>query len=278
MAAEAGVDIVDCAIGSMSSTTSQPSMNAIVTALQGQPRDTGLDPHQLQYLSDYWSDVRKRYTQFEADIRNPLTDIYRCEMPGGQYTNLRSQVESLGLIHQFEDIKNIYVSVNYMLDGPGELLPPVDFDVAHREVEKFSPNPTDRSVISWCLYPKVVEDYCRYRQSYGYIMRMGSHVFFNGMRREVAVPDKGAVSKVRPVTLADPDDKSQVGSSIPGMISKLNVKPGDPVEENQVVAVIEAMKMEINIVARIRGTVDQVFIKEGSTVKAGELIMTLKLH
>ena len=100
----------------------------------------------------------------------------------------------------------------------------------------------------------------------------------NGMRREVAVPDKDAVSKVRPVTLADPDDKSQVGSSIPGMISKLNVKPGDPVEENQVVAVIEAMKMEINIVARIRGTVDQVLIKEGSTVKAGELIMTLKLQ
>ena len=62
------------------------------------------------------------------------------------------------------------------------------------------------------------------------------------------------------------------------MISKLNVKPGDPVEENQVVAVIEAMKMEINIVARIRGTVDQVLIKEGSTVKAGELIMTLKLQ
>lgn len=352
MAAEAGADIVDCAIDSMSSTTSQPSMNAIVTALQGQPRDTGLYPHQLQYLSDYWSDVRKRYTQFEADIRNPLTDIYRYEMPGGQYTNLRSQVESLGLIHQFEDVKNIYVSVNYMLDDivkvtpsskmvgdlaifmvqngltpenilergsaltypdsvvayfkgmmgqpswgfpedlqkivlkgeepitcrPGELLPPVDFDVARREVEKFSPNPTDRSVISWCLYPKVVEDYCRYRQSYGYIMRMGSHVFFNGMRREVAVPDKDAVSKVRPVTLADPDDKSQVGSSIPGMISKLNVKPGDPVEENQVVAVIEAMKMEINIVARIRGTVDQVLIKEGSTVKAGELIMTLKLH
>lgn len=393
MAAEAGVDIVDCAIDSMSSTTSQPSMNAIVTALQGQPRDTGLYPHQLQYLSDYWSDVRKRYTQFEADIRNPSTDIYRYEMPGGQYTNLRSQVESLGLIHQFEDVKNMYVSVNRMLGDivkvtpsskmvgdlaifmvqngltpenilkrgsaltypdsvvayfkgmmgqpswgfpenlqkivlkgeepitcrPGELLPPVDFDAARREVEKFSPNPTDRSVISWCLYPKVVEDYCRYRQSYGYIMRMGSHVFFNGMalgettkiniedgktlvikyiglgdmnedgtrnvqfelngmRREVAVPDKDAVSKVRPVTLADPDDKSQVGSSIPGMISKLNVKPGDPVEENQVVAVIEAMKMEINIVARIRGAVDQVLIKEGSSVKAGELIMTLKLQ
>ena len=63
MAAEAGVDIVDCAIDSMSSTTSQPSLNAVVTALQGQERDTGLDPGKLQKLSDYWADVRLRYSQ-----------------------------------------------------------------------------------------------------------------------------------------------------------------------------------------------------------------------
>ena len=88
MAAEAGVDIVDCAIDSMSSMTSQPSMNAVVAALQGQERDTGLDPQRLQKLSDYWADVRLRYASFEAGIKNPSTDIYRYEMPGGQYTNL----------------------------------------------------------------------------------------------------------------------------------------------------------------------------------------------
>ena len=115
MAAEAGVDIVDCAIDSMSSTTSQPSLNAVVTALQGQERDTGLAPEKLQTLSDYWADVRLRYSQFEAGIKNPSTDIYRYEMPGGQYTNLKSQVESLGLGHQFEDVKEMYVKVNHML-------------------------------------------------------------------------------------------------------------------------------------------------------------------
>ena len=99
----------------------------------------------------------------------------------------------------------------------------------------------------------------------------------NGMRREVAVPDKHAVSQVRPVTMADPEDKSQIGASIPGMVSKVSVKPGDTVEENQVVAVIEAMKMETSVVARKAGTVDQVLIQEGSSVKAGELLMTIKL-
>ena len=87
----------------------------MVTALQGQERDTGLAPEKLQTLSDYWADVRLRYSQFEAGIKNPSTDIYRYEMPGGQYTNLKSQVESLGLGHQFEDVKEMYVKVNHML-------------------------------------------------------------------------------------------------------------------------------------------------------------------
>ena len=391
MAAEAGVDIVDCAIDSMSSTTSQPSLNAVVTALQGQERDTGLAPEKLQTLSDYWADVRLRYSQFEAGIKNPSTDIYRYEMPGGQYTNLKSQVESLGLGHQFEDVKEMYVKVNHMLGDivkvtpsskmvgdlaifmvqneltpenivergealtfpdsvvsyfkgmmgqpawgfpedlqkvvlkgeepitcrPGELLEPVDFAAARREVEKFYPGASEQNIISWCLYPKVVEEFFRHRQEYGYIMRMGSHVFFNGMalgetnkiniedgktlvikylglgdlnedgtrnvhfelngmRREVAVPDKNAEAQVKHVTLADPSDKSQAGASIPGMVSKICVKLGDAVEENQVLAVIEAMKMETNVVARMAGTVEQVLIKEGGSVKAGELLITIK--
>ena len=72
-------------------------MNAVVAALQGTERDTGLDLDQLQYLTDYWEDVRKRYDSFEAGIKSPATDIYRYEIPGGQYTNLKPQVESLGL-------------------------------------------------------------------------------------------------------------------------------------------------------------------------------------
>ena len=66
-----------------------------------------------------------------------------------------------------------------------------------------------------------------------------------------------------------------MGASIPGMVSKISVKPGDPVEENQVVAVIEAMKMETSVVSRIAGTVDQVLTAAGASVKAGELLLTI---
>ena len=52
---------------------------------------------------------------------------------------------------------------------------------------------------------------------------------------------------------------------------------GDVVEENQVLAIIEAMKMETSVVARMTGVVDQVFISDGASVKAGELLMTIKV-
>lgn len=55
---------------------------------------------------------------------------------------------------------------------PGELLAPVDFEAAKKEVEKFCPNPTMRDVISYCIYPKVVEEYWKHSKEYGYLMRM----------------------------------------------------------------------------------------------------------
>ena len=394
MAAEAGVDIVDTAMGPLSSLTSQPSMNSLQEALLGQERDPGFDPQRLQELSDYWADVRLRYKSFDNGLKGPVTDIYRYEIPGGQYTNLQPQVESLGLGHRFGEVKEMYKTVNDMLGDlvkvtpsskmvgdlaifmvqndltpenivergeglsfpdsvvsyfkgmmgqpawgfpqdlqrvvlkgqepitcrPGDLLPPVDWDALEAEMKKFYPEkmPIDRSaLLSYAMYPKVFEEYIRHRKEYGYIMRMGSHVFFNGMalgetnkiniedgktlvirylglgdqnddgtrnvqfelngmRREVAVPDPAAKDTGKRVVMADPKDKSQVGASIPGMVSRVNVKPGDRVEPNQVLAVIEAMKMETSVVARMAGTVDQVTVKTGQAVQAGELLVTIQ--
>ena len=77
-------------------------------------------------------------------------------------------------------------------------------------------------------------------------------------------------------TLAAPEDKSQVGASIPGAVSKIDVKVGDTVEKNQTIVTIEAMKMETAITARAAGTVKSVRVKEGQPVKAKELLMVLE--
>ena len=391
LAAEAGVDVVDCAISSMAGMTSQPSLNAVVAALQGTERDTGLDLNRLQYLTDYWEDIRKRYDSFEGGIKCSNTDIYRYEIPGGQYTNLRPQVTSLGLGSRFNEVKENYRKVNEMLGDiikvtpsskmvgdlaifmtqnnltpetivekgadlafpdsavsyfsgmmgqpaggfpkdlqkavlkgkkpiacrPGELLPPADFEEKKKEMLAFTDTPTWRGVLSYCLYPRVLEDYVRQQKEYGYIMRLGSHVFFhglavgetnkvniadgktlvikylglgdvdqdgmrivsfelNGIRRDVQVPDEAAQQNIVKVPMADPTDRSQVGASIPGAVSKISVKVGDHVEENQPLMIIEAMKMETAISARLRGTVAELLISEGDTVKGGQLVAVIK--
>ena len=106
---------MDCAISSMSSLTSQPSINSLQTSLAGTERDPGFEITKLERLSEYWEDVRKRYVVFESDLKAPLTDIYRYEIPGGQYSNLRPQVESLGLGHRFDEVREMFCTVNQML-------------------------------------------------------------------------------------------------------------------------------------------------------------------
>ncbi|MCD8333423.1 MAG: pyruvate carboxylase, partial [Clostridiales bacterium] len=123
MAAEAGVDIVDLAIESMASMTSQPSMNAVVEALRGSERDTGLDFEELDELSRYYARIRKVYAPFESDMKAPNAEIYKYEIPGGQYSNLLAQVSSMGSPEDFEDIKALYKDANDLLGNIVKVTP-----------------------------------------------------------------------------------------------------------------------------------------------------------
>ena len=114
-AAEAGVDVVDAAISSMSGLTSQPSLEALVAALERQTRDTGLDMDALNRHADYWLAVREQYAPFECDMRASSGDVYLHEIPGGQYSNLRPQAEAMGLGEQLPELKRMYAVVNTML-------------------------------------------------------------------------------------------------------------------------------------------------------------------
>lgn len=123
MAADAGVDIVDLAIESMASLTSQPSMNAVVEALRGTERDTGLDFEELDELSRYYGRIRKVYAAFESDMKAPNVEIYKYEIPGGQYSNLLSQVTSMGSADEFESIKALYKDANDLLGNIVKVTP-----------------------------------------------------------------------------------------------------------------------------------------------------------
>lgn len=111
-AAEAGVDIVDIAISSMSGTTSQPNMQSLAALLHKQERDPQMNEQGMQELSAYWEVVRQYYFPFEAGLSASAPDVYQNEIPGGQYSNLRQQTISLGLAHQWENVKTTYAKVN----------------------------------------------------------------------------------------------------------------------------------------------------------------------
>ena len=113
-ASDAGVDVVDLAIASMSGSTSQPNLNSTVAALQHTPRDTGLNLDTLNEFSDYWEHVRPFYAPFDTAPKSGSAEVYLHEMPGGQYTNLKEQATSMGIGHRWPEIARCYSEVNQL--------------------------------------------------------------------------------------------------------------------------------------------------------------------
>jgi len=113
-ASEAGVDVVDLAISSMSGSTSQPNLNSIVAALQHTPRDTKLDLLQLDAYADYWEQVRTFYAPFDTAPKTGSAEVYLHEMPGGQFTNLKEQASAMGVAHRWPEIARTYAEVNQL--------------------------------------------------------------------------------------------------------------------------------------------------------------------
>jgi len=394
-AANAGVDIVDTAFNAMAGLTSQPPLNSVVAALNNSERDTMLSLDNMQQISDYWEAVRPVYNKFESGLKTGTAEIYKYEIPGGQYSNLKPQVESFGLGHRFEEVKEMFKTVNEMLGDivkvtpsskavgdmaifmvqndlsseniygkakdmdfpdsivsyfegmmgqpeggfpedlsklvlkgkepitcrPGELLPPEDFEYIKKMLkEKYGVEGTDEEALSYALYPKVFEDYLNNLEVDGNLRLMGSDIFFhgleegetcevkiaegkklviklveirksnddgtkdlafevNGNRRIVTIKDKNAVNQKNVTAekvMADSGNQYEIGANIPGNVFKILVKEGDKVEAGQPIAVLEAMKMETNVIAPLAGTVNKIHVKEGQRVVSGELVAELE--
>ena len=122
-AAEAGVDVVDLAISSLSGCTSQPNLNSVVHALRNAPRSTGLDVQALNELSIYWEAVRQYYSPFDTSPPFGSAEVFSHQMPGGQYTNLREQATSLGLGKRWPDVVKTYEEVNALLGDVVKVTP-----------------------------------------------------------------------------------------------------------------------------------------------------------
>ncbi|WP_029035584.1 pyruvate carboxylase [Salinimicrobium terrae] len=395
-AIEAGVDVVDVAIGGLSGLTSQPNFNSIVEMLRFHDRGRTFNTDKLNEYSQYWEAVRRYYYPFESGLKAGSGEVYKHEIPGGQYSNLKPQAESLGLADRFHEITEMYSKVNKLFgdiikvtpsskvvgdmaqylvsnnlsiedvlekgedisfpqsvksffrgdlgqpyggfpekiqkivlkdekpytERPNAHLEPIDFEKEFAEFEKTFGEGMGRDVeitdfLSYKLYPKVFTDFYNHQVEFGGVMNIPTKNFFygmepgeeiivdldrgktllieflsigetdedgmakvffkvNGQTRAVEVKDESV--KVEKVVhqKVDKDDKKQVGAPLQGALSNIQVEPGQKVEKNQPLFVIEAMKMETTITANASGEVDKIILKEGDMVYADDLVVVLK--
>ncbi|WP_369047745.1 pyruvate carboxylase [Tenacibaculum sp. UWU-22] len=111
-AIEAGVDVVDVALGGLSGLTSQPNFNSLVEMLRFNSRENKINTQKLAEYSNYWETVRGYYYPFESGLKSGTGEVYEHEIPGGQYSNLKGQAIALGLEDKFTEVTKMYGEVN----------------------------------------------------------------------------------------------------------------------------------------------------------------------
>ncbi len=101
---EAGAEIIDTAISTMSQGTSQPPTESMVAALKNSPYDTGLDIELLGEIAEYFSDVREKYKDVESRFVGVDTKVLIYQVPGGMMSNLETQLKAQGAIHKLKEV------------------------------------------------------------------------------------------------------------------------------------------------------------------------------
>lgn len=101
---EAGADVVDTAISSMSMTYGHSATESLVSMLEGTEFDTGLDITKLEEIAAYFREVRKKYAQFEGSLRGVDSRILVAQVPGGMLTNMESQLREQGAADRMDEV------------------------------------------------------------------------------------------------------------------------------------------------------------------------------
>jgi pyruvate carboxylase len=367
-AIETGVHIVDVALAPMAGLTSQPSMNALIAALRGSRRESGLTNKVMQQLADYWEAVRDCYQPFECGLKSSTSEVYYHEIPGGQYSNLRPQVSSLGLLDRWNDVKHAFAVVNQLcgdipkvtpsskmvgdfaiflvqndllamrgdlktsteatrtrllaeskrldfpqsvvqyfqgllgqppggfpadvraavlkglpaLEGrPSDGLEPYDFEAAARHVAaRTGREPAFRDVVSYALYPRVLDDFFAFQNQCGDVSILPTPVYFYGLQagQEVWVeiePGKTLVISLEAVGDADAEGNVTVFFKLNGQSRHVTVADKSKVVEADARRRADPAQPG-DVGAPMPGRVIALAVREGAAVQAGEPLLTLE--
>ncbi len=381
-AIDAGVDRVDTAISSMSMTYGHSPTEAIVAALQGTERDTGIDLLLLEEIAAYFREVRKKYANFEGALKGIDSRILVAQVPGGMLTNMESQLKEQGAADRFDEVlaeiprvredlgyiplvtptsqivgtqavlnvltgeryKSISKETQAILKGEYGAAPaPYNAELQARVLEGAEPvtcrpadllsNEVDKltkeleglakeqsfdlskpiidDVLTYALFPQIGLKYLKNRHDpsqfepvpsapqadknskaldatytieldgQSYVAKVTGQseveVQIQGITYVAKVNEGGDISEVQPksATGSGSDSGQTVPAPLAGNIFKVLVKPGQLVQEGEVIMVMEAMKMETDICAPRPGKIGDIMVKEGDSVTTGDPLVRL---
>ncbi len=103
-AIDAGIDILDTAISSMSMTYGHSPTETLVAMVEGSERDTGLELPKLEEIAAYFREVRKKYAKFEGSLKGIDSRILLAQVPGGMLTNMEGQLKEQGAADRMDEV------------------------------------------------------------------------------------------------------------------------------------------------------------------------------
>jgi oxaloacetate decarboxylase alpha subunit len=374
-AAEAGIDMLDTSISSMSMTYGHSATESVVAILEDTERDTGLDLNLLEEIASYFREVRKKYTRFEGALKGVDSRILVAQVPGGMLTNMENQLREQGASDKLDEVLkeiprvredlgfiplvtptsqivgtqavlNVLTGERYksiakeaagilkgeygaspapvnkelqerVLEGkepitcrPADLLEP-EYEKLKQELKglatekniKLAEN-IDDDVLIYAQFQQVGLKFLENRGNPDAFEPMPSAddlapaaapardavpaaegpeaytVSVNGASYNVVVTPGGEITEVvqaapaaAPVAVAT--GGATIDAQLAGNVYKINVVPGQAVNEGDVVVILEAMKMETEVRASCAGTVASVDVREGDSVQVGDTLVTL---
>ena len=362
-AAEAGVDMVDTSISSMSQTYGHSATESLSAIFEGTDRDTQLKLTDLEEIAAYFRGVRKKYAKFEGALRGIDSRILVAQVPGGMLTNMEGQLKEQGAGDRIDEVleeiprvredlgfiplvtptsqivgtqavinvlmgeryKSITKETSGVLKGEyGATLAPVNKELQARvlngakpitcrpadllkpEVHKLTAELKEKArehgivlakdviddVLIYALFPQIGLKFLKNRgnpaafepaPTAGDAARPQAPatpapaqtggpesytVKVNGQSYQVEVSPAGTVTSVAPAEAASGavGEGDVVPAPLSGNIFKINVKPGQKVQQGDVVIILEAMKMETEVRAPRSGTVVSLAVREGDSV------------
>jgi oxaloacetate decarboxylase alpha subunit len=376
-AVDAGIDMLDTAISSMSMTYGHTATETMVSIVEGTERDTGLDIEGLADISAYFREVRKKYAQFEGSLKGVDARILIAQVPGGMLTNMESQLKEQGAEDKFDEVlleiprvredlgfiplvtptsqivgtqavlnvltgeryKSITKETAGVLKGEyGATAAPVNKELQDRVLEGAEPitcRPADviepelekleaeldeltekkslriaehkvDDVLTYALFPQIGLKFIENRDNPSAFEPAPSdassvieakdteafsgdakayQVRVEGKVYDVEVAENGEVKHISSAASASPSTSeaaslpsgasTDVAAPLSGNIFKINVQEGATVNEGDVILILEAMKMETEVRSSVSGVVQQILVKDGDAVQAGQTMMVI---